>query len=351
MPDATNPRTASAARCWSAWQSDGLGPHDGKIRKNHPVLKAILSTQQSPSSLSKLAKDPLAFVWRYGLGWDEADPHPNDLILNARAWGNVIHEVLEETIASLEVVTTIAQNDDEKTRKAIEHACDTVQRRWREMGTAPTEGVWSRSIERAAAMAAWVLKHGPTSETTAKSVGEVPWGEQRARKGKRDTTVAIPALRLERSGITVGGYIDRADYDANGHPIRVIDYKSGRSPGAKTQINGGRELQRCLYTAALRAASEDPKGPFPDAWIIYVREGRCAKLENPEAALETIDTGLRAAREALERGDALPGPDAGKTYDPLAFALPADATRGYEQRKEKAIKEALAELAPLWDAR
>lgn len=61
-------RTTAQARaahgCWRNWWREELMPHDGLVRPDHPVLRAIVERTQSASSLRQLLRNPLGFTWR-----------------------------------------------------------------------------------------------------------------------------------------------------------------------------------------------------------------------------------------------------------------------------------------------
>jgi len=88
-------------------------------------------------------------------------------------------------------------------------------------------------------------------------------------------------------------------------------------------FDGGQELQRCLYAFAVKALLGDDVAI--SASLLYLRELQNLRLDDPEAVLAGMKGYLRAARNSLTSGAALPGLDAGSKYDDLAFALPANA--------------------------
>ena len=60
---------------------------------------------------------------------------------------------------------------------------------------------------------------------------------------------------------------------------------------------------------------------------------------------------LRDARASLLEGRGLLGPDAGGSFDDLAFALPANAGAGYCARKLPGATERIGAAARVWEAR
>lgn len=60
-------RIAAAQRAWTNWSRREITAHDGRLRLHHPVIARTLSRPHSSTSLRRLLRDPLAFVWKYGL--------------------------------------------------------------------------------------------------------------------------------------------------------------------------------------------------------------------------------------------------------------------------------------------
>ena len=155
-------------------------------------------------------------------------------------------------------------------------------------------------------------------------------------------------VTIPDTGFNIAGYIDRLDISGDGKRALVRDYKTGRPPRSDIRLNGGRELQRCLYAFAVKALLGDDVAI--SASLLYPREPVDLQLDDPEAVLTEITGYLRAARTSLAGGAALPGPDTGGDYDDLAFALPANAGATYCKRKMPAATERLGEVAQVWEA-
>ena len=332
-------RRAQAAQCFAAWHSNSLGAHDGMIRPDHRAISAVLDRPQSASSLRRLLRNPLGYVWRYALRWDEPKDQELELGLDALGWGDLVHQMIEE---ATRLRAASPHND---TEAAIAEAKEKLSNRWNTGGRSISTTLWKRTLERAGQMTAWALRDDTYgTETVATTEAEVAFGRRPRQRSDRQ----LEALRLPRSAMQITGYIDRVDYDGDGHALRVIDYKTGRYRcGPRTLINGGRELQRCLYAAALHAATGQPQAP--KAYLAYVRDQRTSALDKVADALDAIDAGAQAASAALRAGRCLPGPDATLAYDPMCFALPAHAEEGYRSRKETLIAEALGGLSKLWE--
>lgn len=65
---AQSPRIRSALNCWSDWMATKVTAHDGIVRERHTVIESAVRRAQSATSLGRLLRDPLSFVWRYALG-------------------------------------------------------------------------------------------------------------------------------------------------------------------------------------------------------------------------------------------------------------------------------------------
>ena len=128
----------------------------------------------------------------------------------------------------------------------------------------------------------------------------------------------------------------------------VRDYKTGRVPGDDIVLDGGKELQRCLYAFAVRALLGEEMSIA--ASLLYPHEEWDLRLDDPDAVLGMLAGHLRAARTSLASGGAVMGVDTGKKYDDLAFALPANASAVYRVRKEAAANERLGDATRVWDA-
>lgn len=344
----TQTQAGSAARCWSNWRSPHITPHDGQVRPDHPLIMAALDRVQSASSLSKLLRNPLGFTWRYALGLKAPETAEEALVLDARASGELLHHVLDHAVRLIETRGGLAGAHVDTVTSALDDAASAVAGHWEGRQGIPPRVVWRRTLTdmREVALAALVgnaeplagqrcYTEAPFGGQPAKSDGPVPWDV--------DYSVVI-----ERTGFRVSGYIDRLDVSADGARARVHDYKNGKCPKDAVVLGGGSELQRCLYTHAVRALLGDYVEV--EASLIYPRHGVTRPLEDGPGTLETLTGHLRAARENLAQGRALPGPDTGNEYDDLAFALPAMADKGWCRRKAEPARAAMGDAVLVWEA-
>ena len=113
-------------------------------------------------------------------------------------------------------------------------------------------------------------------------------------------------------------------------------------------MNGGKELQRCLYAFAVKAllGSQVAIG----ASLLYPRDQVELALDDPEAVLADVIGYLDAAKANLISGVGIVGTDTGGDYDDLAFALPANAAASYCKRKIGPATDRLGVAANVWEA-
>lgn len=342
---AADPQAASAQGCWRDWRRAEITAHDGLVRTDHPLVLAILARTQSARSLRRLLRNPLSFVWVYAFGWREPQSSAEPLVLDALGIGDLVHMVLDRALRDIENAGGLASADPDTVEAAVARAAQAVAADWESERPVPPAVIWGRTLDDARVMAGCALSYGDDLLPDARSYGEVPFGGSEPKSGApwdTSTPVTIPD-----AGFNIAGYIDRLDISGDGKRALVRDYKTGRPPRGNIRLNGGRELQRCLYAFAVKALLGDDVAI--SASLLYPREPIDLQLDDPEAVLVEITGYLRAARASLAGGAALPGPDTGGDYDDLAFALPANASATYCKRKMPAATERLGEFAQVWE--
>jgi hypothetical protein len=345
---AADPQAVGAQGCWRDWRKIEITPHDGLVRANHPLVLAILDRTQSANSLRRLLRNPLSFVWVYAFGWREPRSSAEPLVLDARGLGDLVHMVLDRALRDLEARGGLAGADTEKVEAAVARAAQTTAADWESERPVPPAVIWSRTLNDARVMAGRALTYSDEVLSGARSYGEVPFGGSEPKSGAVTPWDASATVAIPDTGFNIAGYIDRLDISGDGKRALVRDYKTGKPPRGNIRLNGGRELQRCLYAFAVKALLGDDVAI--SASLLYPSNLVDLQLEDPEAVLGEITGYLRAARISLSRGAALPGPDTGGDYDDLAFALPANASATYCKRKLLAATERLGEVAQVWEA-
>jgi RecB family exonuclease len=345
---AATPQAASARACWRDWRRAGITPHDGLIRAGHPLVLAILARTQSASSLQRLLRNPIGFVWKYALGWRAADSGSEPLVLDALGMGELIHAILDRALCQIDASGGLAKASAAAVEAAVAQAAKTVAVEWENERTLPPEMIWQRTLDDARLLSVRALTFDDTHLPGTRSFTEVPFGGSEPKsEAKTPWDPSLP-VTIPGAGFCIAGYIDRLDIAGDGRRALVRDYKTGRAPRDDIRLNGGRELQRCLYAFAAKALLG--RNIKIDASLLYLRESRNLELEDPEGALTEVAGHLRAARKSLASGSALPGPDTGGGYDDLLFALPANAGGTYCTRKRPAAIDRLGDAALVWEA-
>ncbi|WP_085338407.1 PD-(D/E)XK nuclease family protein [Aquidulcibacter paucihalophilus] len=345
---ATHNQAISAKAAWQNWRHKSITPHDGLVRADHPLLLAILDRTQSASSLRLLLRNPLGFVWRYGMQLRMPESGTDPLVLDALAFGDLVHMTLERALAILEKAGGLASAGKAKIDNAVQQAVITVASVWESERPVPPALIWRRTLDDALLLTKNALTYRDEHLPDARSFGEVAFGGAKpkvdaASPWDPETPVTIPS-----TGFRINGYIDRLDFAGDGKRALVRDYKTGKPPKQNIGIDGGRELQRCLYAFAVKALLGDDVSIR--ASLFYLRDQLDLQLDDPDSTLTELIGYLQAARANLQSGQAFIGPDTGDTYDDLAFALPANAGATYCKRKLPAAKDALGDAALVWEA-
>ncbi len=343
-----DPQAVSTQGCWRDWRRTEITAHDGLIRADHPLILAILTRTQSASSLRRLLRNPLSFVWIYAFGWRVPESNAEPLVLDPLGVGDLVHMVLDRALRDLESAGGLASADSEAITTAVDRAAGLVAADWESSRAVPPAVIWRRTLDDARLMVDRALAHGDDLLPGARSYGEVPFGGSEPKSDGGMPWDPSAPVTIPETGFSIAGYIDRLDISGDGKRALVRDYKTGRPPRTAIRLNGGRELQRCLYAFAVKALLGDDVAI--SASLLFPREQIDLQLEDPEAVLAEISTFLRAARISLAGGAALPGPDTGGDYDDLAFALPANAGATYCRRKLPAATERLGDVAQIWEA-
>ena len=345
----------SALQTWIDWHTEKITAHDGLVRANHPLLLRALDRRQSATSLVKLLRDPLGYLWTYGFGWAEPEETDEPLTLDALAFGNLLHEILEEAVTQIEGTGAggLASASSEVIAQAIQRAGEIIGARWNETRPVPPPVIWQHKRAEAVQLASIALSHQEDSLPDQLSWAEIPFGGDRKAEGlSEDARLSLPwdpmaAVQIPGTAIHIGGSIDRLDLASDESVARVTDYKSGKPPRGAPQLKGGAELQRCLYAYAVKVLVTSH--PSVEARLLYPRaNGRLLTLNDPEGTLEKLAELLAAAASSFAEGKALSGPAAEDTWYDLAFALPGGAKESYLHIKFPLVAQALSNIEPIW---
>ena len=347
------PIATSGMRCWGDWFKSEITVHDGLVERAHPQLRKTFDRPMSATSLKLLLRDPIRFAWRYALGWKQPDPAEEPLSLDALAFGNLVHGFLEQAVKILERNGGFGRATSAEIKTAIGEAAASISNTWERERPIPPPVIWRRSLERAQEIALVALTHPLEPLPEQRSWTEIPFGLRGADSGNELPWDSGRQVEIPGAGVFIQGHIDRLDLSGDGSRARVIDYKTGRlRPNmAEVEINGGGELQRCLYAFAVKTLIGQDVDV--DAALLYPAAmdsvQKLLPLPDIEATLGQLASAIDLARRNIEAGLALPGIDAADNYNDLAFALPGSAS--YLPRKMALAKERLGEAANVWEAK
>lgn len=338
----------SADQAWRDWRSDTLTSHDGLVRADHPVLHAVADRTQSASSLRLLLRNPLGFVWRYGLHLTAPESSQEPLVIDALGLGELVHDSLDLALRALEAGGGFSVATGDQVAIAVTGAVGEVAALWEASRATPPLMIWRRTLDDVRELATRAMTFDDGEPLSGASYSEVPFGGAESDEdGELPWDAAVP-VEIPGTGFRIRGFIDRLDLSPDRLTARVRDYKTGRSIGDDVVLNGGKELQRCLYAFAVKALLGDKVEIA--ASLLFLREGVDRPLSDPAETLDAVAGYLADARAALLSGAVVIGPDAGGSWDDLSFALPANVASGYAPRKLPAATEQLGDAALVWDA-
>ncbi|MFL9914000.1 PD-(D/E)XK nuclease family protein [Paraburkholderia fungorum] len=343
-----SPQAASARACWTDWHSGDITAHDGLVRADHPLVAEILARPQSASSLRHLLRNPLGYLWIYALRWRERKSGAEALALDPLETGNLVHAVLDAALRDIESGRDVARWGAHAVAAAVDRASTAVAGEWERLRALPPDIIWRRTLDDARAMAKVALNWCDCWPPGGRAYGEVPFGGAAPKSDAGLPWDAQARVAIPGTGFSIKGYIDRLDIAGDGTCALVRDYKTGRTPKDTIRIDGGSELQRCLYAFAVKVLLGDDVAV--SASLFYPRDAKELVLDDADIVLGELAGWLKAARTSFAAGAALPGPDAASNNNDLAFALPANASATYCKRKAQAAAIRLADFSAVWEA-
>ena len=153
----------------------------------------------------------------------------------------------------------------------------------------PPKSVWQQTLEDARDLSGVALLR-KRDEALTRAYAEVPFGSAKSKSDAplpwdQESTVEIP-----QTGFRISGYIDRLDLSEDDNGLQCRDYKTGKPPKVTDArpfiLDGGKELQRCLYAYAVKAMlGEDTQ---IQAALHYLRGDVELALEDPENTMEDL---------------------------------------------------------------
>lgn len=342
-------RFAGALTCWRDWRRRGVTPHDGGGRANHPLINAALAHVQSATSLRRMLRDPIAFVWRYALGWRASMEEQQPLFLDAKAYGELVHALLKSTVDSLESSTGYTRAPRDAVEAALQAAKELVANQWPLERSVPPLLLWKHTIESAGHLALRALTHDELMPAT-RSWTEVPFGgtlgEVASSQAPWDASLVV---QIPGTTISIRGAIDRLDLREKGDAVRVSDYKTAAPPrnAAGLVLDGGRELQRVIYAIAARHLLAGPPKVVARLLYLGVDTPTDVKLPDVDVAIDQTTSFVTEAMALLRQGTFLPaGPDVTEDWNEYRLMLPAWST--YLDYKRPAFDRAYEPLKRRW---
>jgi len=315
-------------------------------------VERALGRLHSATSLKRLVRDPLGFLWRYAIGMRPVPLIQQPLSLDPLIFGELVHEMLRRTVDDLEPDPGFVQSSRDQIEIALSAALAHIREQWPLERPVPPALLWGHTLDEAARRALRGLTTGRSFQQGTTSWTELEFG----KVGAGDARAPWPADRevvVGEEQVRLGGRIDRVDVGAAGERVRISDYKTGKTPANADRIvlGGGKELQRVLYAMAVRQML--PNATTVSSRLVYL------DLNSPPYSLEGdaldaacvtlarfLDTGCRLVR----RGRVCPGPDAEDRYNDLRLALPAESD-AYFRRKRVSFASVSRDLSPLWSER
>jgi hypothetical protein len=350
---ASMPAGISAQGCWRDWQRPGITAHDGFVGAAHPRLGRVFEYPMSATSLRMLLRDPIRFVWRYALGWKQPEEADEPLRIDPLAFGTLVHDVLRSAVDILENGDGLATADAVAIEGAIEQALGEIAKTWELEQPVPPMLIWRNTLARIRELSLIALRCPLDKLPEQQSWTEIPFGTQRYDGARTNLPWDITKpVEIPGTGISIQGHIDRLDLRGDGSCARVIDYKTGRLRNnmAEVLLDGGKELQRCLYAFAVKTLIG--QGVKVEASLLYPRaeedEQALFPLPDVDAVLAQLVTALAIGRENMINGIIAPGTDADDIFNDFAFALPASPS--YLDRKSEPARERLGKAVEIWDA-
>ncbi|MCK1721610.1 PD-(D/E)XK nuclease family protein [Bradyrhizobium sp. 141] len=350
-----NPRIARAIGCWLARRSAEVGAHDGIIQADHPVVIRALQQPQSATSLRRLLRDPQGFVWRYALGWRETVVTDPAFDLDPRAFGDLVHRLLQRTVNVLEQGPGFGRASADEVEAALSTAGAAVLVEWPLERPAPPPLLWRYTLDQARTVALRALQLDPSFEAGTRSWTEVRFGDPDGIEADPNAPwdpreiVPVPGVQL-----AIRGAIDRLELDTGDRRARVTDYKTGAVPKAPNdlRLGGGTELQRVLYAVAV--AHHRPETRIQTRLVFLAEENPQPyplRGEDLDQALADAVQHLKAGVTLIRAGTSLPGPhDPWEDWNDLRIALPAIG-EPFTRIKDAAFRRAFGDFGAVWGAR
>jgi RecB family exonuclease len=294
------PWLADAARAETEREGEAFTPWDGRLSAPQAELDPRKTKQPlSASRLEKLAKCPRAYFYEYVLDLSPPEEERSETDwLNAREFGNLLHEVLYDFMSGLRAEGL--RLDPARDAARLKAAAGKKIARWRDL--VPPSNLAALRAQEDELLAACDIFLRSEAENPASTPRwfEVPFGLKRA---SRDEPLGSPdpvEIRTPGGAFLLQGQIDRIDETGPGQ-YAVWDYKSGgdyafgEEDRASRPLNGGRLLQHALYrraAAQLLSRAGTPAAEVTSGYFLTTRKGKMQRFKldaHPADVDETLD--------------------------------------------------------------
>ncbi len=294
------PWLRDGARAERERESEAFTPWDGRVSSAAADLDPRRTKQPlSASRLEKLAKCPRMYFYEYVLGLSPPDEERSESEwLNAREFGNLLHEVLYAFMSDLRAESV--KLDPVRDVARLKAVAGKKIARWKELVPPPNLAALRAQEDELFAACDIFLRSEAENPSSTPKWFEVPFGLKRA---SRDEPLGSPEpveIRTPGGSFLLQGQIDRIDETAPGR-YAVWDYKSGGDYAFKEEhraerpLRGGRLLQHALYKRAAAALLERAgirAAEVTSGYLLPTRKGKMQRftLEAEDAVVdETLD--------------------------------------------------------------
>jgi ATP-dependent helicase/nuclease subunit B len=294
------PWLADGARAGAERDSEAFTPWDGRVGGPPGAFDPRATGEPvSASRLERLAKCPRAYFFEFvlGLAAPEED-RPEDAWLNAKEFGNLLHEILHDLLSTLRAEglhLDPARHEERLQRLTKRHLA-----RWREIVPPPNDAAF-RVQEREVFDACRIFLSSEARENAGAlpRYFEVPFGLARGNASEPLGSKEPIEIGVGRSRFLLRGQIDRIDETAPG-TFAVWDYKSGSDFSyaeddlRRDPLHGGRVLQHALYAraaATLLARAGEAPVRVASGYFFLTRKGKGRRVllePKPQAVDRTL---------------------------------------------------------------
>jgi ATP-dependent helicase/nuclease subunit B len=275
----THAEEERSSRLFTAW--------DGAVRADAAALDPRLTNEPlSASRLEKLGRCPRAYFFEYVLGLTPPEePRAVDVWLNAREFGNLLHETLYDFMSGLRAEGSRLEPVRDAAR--LKAAAGRRLARWREIVPPPTLAAYRAQEDELLAACEIFLKSEAENPGASPLYFEVPFGMSRGSASEPLASREPVEIRTRRGSFRLQGQIDRIDETGPGR-YAVWDYKSGGDWAFKEEdrrehpLRGGRLLQHALYrraAAILLARAGTAVEEVVSGYFLPTRKGRMQRFE------------------------------------------------------------------------